>query len=70
MLLELLPVPRCWPNQSLTAAAYYPAASLMCSCTDNTSCMATFFAFHITNKFVLSLSHCPLLDNLTDVLQR
>uniref|UniRef100_A0A0E9T5T4 Uncharacterized protein n=1 Tax=Anguilla anguilla TaxID=7936 RepID=A0A0E9T5T4_ANGAN len=57
MLLELLPVPRCWPNQSLTAAAYYLAASLMCSCTDNTSCMATFFAFILLTNLSC---HCPI----------
>ena len=61
---------RCWPNQSLTGGAYYLPLSLMCRCCTKSSFMLRhILCFHITDKFVLSLSHCPLLDNLTDVLQ-
>lgn len=67
MLQELLPAAHCWKYQSLTGQPHVPAALLFTSCEHFMA--RHIFCFHITDEFVLSLNHWPLLDNLNDVVQ-
>lgn len=67
MLQELLPVTHCWMYQSLTAALPTAVSDVLLFCEHFMA--RHILCFHITDKFVLSLSHWPLLDSLNDVVQ-